>query len=56
MSDGERGDWPRFHSQLERALRRGSSPPVDPWDAVAGLEILDAARINAASGTVVDLR
>ncbi len=51
----ERGDWPRFYSLLERALREGSPPPVDPWDAVAGLEILDAARRSAASGTVVSL-
>jgi scyllo-inositol 2-dehydrogenase (NADP+) len=52
----ERGDWPRFYSLLERALREGSSPPVDPRDAVAGLEILDAARRSAATGTVVSLR
>jgi predicted dehydrogenase len=51
----ERGDWPRFYSQLERALRQGSSAPVDPGDAVAGLEILDAARRSAATGTVVSL-
>jgi predicted dehydrogenase len=51
----ERGDWPRFYSHLERALRQGSSPPVDPWDAVAGLEILDAARRSASTGTVVSL-
>jgi scyllo-inositol 2-dehydrogenase (NADP+) len=49
----ERGDWPRFYSQLERALREGTPPPVDPRDAVAGLEILDAARRSAATGTVV---
>ena len=48
-----RGDWPRFYSQLERALRESSPPPVDPWDAVAGLEILDAARRSATTGTVV---
>jgi scyllo-inositol 2-dehydrogenase (NADP+) len=51
----ERGDWPRFYSELERALREGSSPPVDPRDAVAGLEILDAARRSAATGAVGSL-
>jgi predicted dehydrogenase len=51
----EKGDWPRFYSQLERALREGSPPPVDPRAAVAGLEILDAARRSAASGAVVSL-
>src|SRR5262245_46109922 len=49
----ERGDWPRFYAQLERALREGSPLPVDPRDAIAGLEILDAARRSAATGTVV---
>lgn len=52
----ERGDWPRFYSQLERALREGSSPPINPRDAVAGLEILDAARRSAASGACVSAR
>jgi scyllo-inositol 2-dehydrogenase (NADP+) len=51
----ERGDWPRFYWQLERALREGSPPPIDPSVAVAGLEILDAARRSAATGTVVSL-
>jgi predicted dehydrogenase len=51
----ERGAWPQFYSQLEQTLRQGSPPPVDPWDAVAGLEVLDAARRSAASGAVVTL-
>lgn len=51
----ERGDWPRFYSHLERSLRQGTPPPVDPRDAVAGLEIVDAARRSAATGTVVSL-
>jgi scyllo-inositol 2-dehydrogenase (NADP+) len=51
----ERGDWPRFYSLLERSLREGSPPPIDPRDAIAGLEILDAARHSAATGTVVSL-
>jgi scyllo-inositol 2-dehydrogenase (NADP+) len=49
----ERGDWPRFYVGLERALREGSPAPVDPWAAVAGLEVLDAARRSAATATVV---
>jgi predicted dehydrogenase len=51
----ESGDWPRFYSWLERALREGVPPPVDAWDAVAGLEILDAARVSAATGKAVSL-
>lgn len=52
----ERGDWPRFYTGLERALREGSPPPVNPWDAVTGLEVLDAARSSAATATVVAVR
>ena len=51
----ERGDWPRFYIELERALREGSPPPVDPSDAVTGLEALDAARRSAATAAVVAL-
>ena len=51
----ERGDWPRFYIELERALREGSPPPVDPSDAVTGLEVLDAARRSAATAAVVAL-
>jgi hypothetical protein len=29
--------------------------PVDPWDAVAGLEVLEAAQSSAATGQVVAL-
>lgn len=50
----ERGDWPRFYAGLERALRDGGPPPVDPSDAVAGLELLDAARRSAATGSVIE--
>jgi predicted dehydrogenase len=49
----ERGDWPRFYIGLERALREGSPAPVDPWEAVTGLEVLDAARRSAATATLV---
>ncbi len=49
----ERGNWPRFYIGLERALREGSPAPVDPWDAVTGLEVLDASRRSAATATVV---
>jgi predicted dehydrogenase len=52
----ERGDWPRFYARLERALREGSPPLVDPWDGVRGLEVLDAARRSAATATVASLQ
>jgi predicted dehydrogenase len=49
----ERGDWPCFYIGLERALREGSEAPVDPWEAVRGLDVLDAARRSAETATVV---
>jgi scyllo-inositol 2-dehydrogenase (NADP+) len=45
----EPGRWPEFYARLERALRGEGPPPVDPRDAVAGLRVLDAARIAASS-------
>jgi scyllo-inositol 2-dehydrogenase (NADP+) len=40
----EPGAWPEFYAGVVRALRDGTPPPVDPWDAVTTLEILEAAR------------
>jgi predicted dehydrogenase len=37
------------------AVRGAGSLPVDPWDAVARLEVIDAARASAASGRTVEL-
>ena len=51
----ERGNWPRFYALLAQALRDGGAPPVDPWDAVETLRILDLARQSAATGTVLAL-
>jgi predicted dehydrogenase len=51
-----RGNWPRFYTGLERSLREGSPAPVDPWDAVSGLEVLDAARRSAATSTTIAWR
>jgi predicted dehydrogenase len=52
----ERGDWPRFYALLVRALHDGGPPPVEPHDAVAALEVIEAARRSAASRQVVALR
>lgn len=40
----ENGAWPQFYEQLARALRGEGPLPVDPWDAVEVLEILERAR------------
>jgi predicted dehydrogenase len=49
----ERGAYPEFYARVATALRDGGPPPVDPMDAVAGLEIIEAARRSAAEKTVV---
>jgi predicted dehydrogenase len=51
----EPGDWPAFYAELERALRDAGPMPVDPLEAVAGLEVVDAARRSAAAGSPMSL-
>jgi scyllo-inositol 2-dehydrogenase (NADP+) len=45
----ERGAWPAFYAGVERWLREGADPPVDPVDAVQVLEVVEAARRSAAA-------
>jgi predicted dehydrogenase len=47
------GAYPAFYARVATALRDGGHPPVDPMDAVAGLEIIQAARRSAEEGAVV---
>jgi predicted dehydrogenase len=49
------GSWSSFYSAFARAVRGEGALPVDPRDAVAALEVLDAARVSAARGEVVRL-
>jgi len=39
----ENGAWPRFYEQLAEAIGGDRPVPVDPWDAVAVLEVLERA-------------
>jgi hypothetical protein len=50
-----RGGWADFYRGVREALVEGSTPPVDPAEAVAVLEVLDAARVSARDRVVVDL-
>jgi predicted dehydrogenase len=52
----ERGSYGELYRELADALRAGGPVPVDPNDAVAVLEIIEAARQSAAEGNVVHLR
>jgi scyllo-inositol 2-dehydrogenase (NADP+) len=46
----ERGDYRYFYEGVTAAIRDGAPPPVDPADAVAGLQLIDLARKSAAEG------
>jgi scyllo-inositol 2-dehydrogenase (NADP+) len=46
----ERGDWPAFYKNVAAAILDGAPPPVDPEDAVTGLQIMEAARRSARDG------
>jgi scyllo-inositol 2-dehydrogenase (NADP+) len=52
----EPGAYEHFYAGVERWLREGAAPPVDPADAVIGLEILEAAFASAEELDVVALR
>jgi predicted dehydrogenase len=49
------GAWSTFYPAFARAVRGEGALPVDPWDAVASLTVLDAARRSATEGVVVEL-
>jgi scyllo-inositol 2-dehydrogenase (NADP+) len=51
----EPGDWPAYYRLMAACLLDGGPVPVDPADAVAGLEVLEAARLSAADGRAVNL-
>jgi scyllo-inositol 2-dehydrogenase (NADP+) len=47
------GAYEEFYRGLVGSLRDGAPPPVEPQDAVSGLEVLEAARLSADEGRVV---
>lgn len=48
-----RGAYDAFYAAVATALRSGGPPPVDPWDAVRVLEVIDAARADAEGRDIV---
>lgn len=52
----EAGCYPRFYEAVAAAVRRGAEVPVDPDDAAAALDIIEAARVSAERGQIVQLR
>ena len=51
----ETGGYQRFYAELEAAVRTAGPAPVDIEDAIAGLEVIEAARISAAEKRVVSV-
>jgi scyllo-inositol 2-dehydrogenase (NADP+) len=51
-----RGEWPRFYEQAAAAILGSAPPPVSPDDAIAGLELIDIARLSARKGHRVPFR
>ena len=49
------GAYQEFYGGMVRALRDGAPLPVDPQDAVAGLEIIEAAQRSSARRQVISL-
>ena len=45
----ERGAYQEFYAAVVRSLQTGAPPPVDPQDAIATLEIIEAAQHRDAS-------
>jgi predicted dehydrogenase len=51
----EAGAYPLFYAGVVEAVASGAAAPVDAWDAVAGLEVVEAAAVSAGSREVVAL-
>jgi predicted dehydrogenase len=49
----ERGAYPRYYEDVAAAIRGDRPPPVASEEAVVTLELLEAARASAVTGTVV---
>ncbi|MCQ4042432.1 Gfo/Idh/MocA family oxidoreductase [Streptantibioticus rubrisoli] len=49
------GDYPAYYAGIAAALREGTAPPVTAREAVAALEVLEAARVSAAERRTVEL-
>ena len=49
------GDWRPFYAGVVAAIAGGAPPPVDPLDAVAGLELIELGRRSAEQGCTLRL-
>jgi predicted dehydrogenase len=51
----ERGRWDSYYPAFAAAIRGEAPVPVDPWDSVHAMDVLDAARVSALTGETVGL-
>ncbi|GIF52288.1 putative dehydrogenase [Asanoa ferruginea] len=51
----ERGRWDTYYPAFAAAVRGEAPLPVDPWDVLRNIEVLDAARTSATTGTTIRL-
>jgi predicted dehydrogenase len=49
------GAWTGFYAGVRETLVEGTTAPVDPAEALAVIEVLDAARTSARAGVTVSL-
>lgn len=49
------GAYLSFYESVAEAIREGKPAPVDPWEAITGLEIVAAAQHSSAERRVIDL-
>lgn len=52
----ERGDWRPFYAAVAAAVMDGAPPPVNPADAVLGLELIELGRRSAEEGRTVEAK
>lgn len=50
-----RGGYAEYYAAMAQALRGEAAIPVDPMDAIAALEIIEAARVSADEGRTIAL-
>lgn len=53
--ESSRGRWDSFYPAVAAAVLGEGPLPVDPWDSVRAMEVLDAARLSATTGATVSI-
>jgi len=51
----EPGNYLKFYEGVEKAIRTGAEPPVTTEQGIAMMDVLDAARLSAKEGRVVEM-